>query len=139
MGIEWAVQHTQVGAGSGNLDDDGRLAEGVGELGDGNGRVGSRNSLDLVEQPGGGLGTVGGAVVAVVEARYCQHVLTGWIWAHNHSLGQSLQPGLGVGVRDRRDEGVRLGDVGQSGGVCHSGLEDLLRRGGQDRQDLIVL
>lgn len=61
-------QRTNVRAGSGDLGDDGRLAEGVGELRHRDGGVGRGDGLDLVEQPGGRLSAVGRTVVAVVEA-----------------------------------------------------------------------
>ena len=49
---------TNVGAGAGNLGNDGRLAEGVGELGHGDGRVGSSNAPDRVVQPSTGLSAI---------------------------------------------------------------------------------
>jgi len=52
------VKLTNVGAGAGNLGNDGRLAEGVGELGHGDGRVGSSNAPDRVVQPSTGLSAI---------------------------------------------------------------------------------
>ena len=54
-----------------DFGDHARLVVGVGELGDGYGGVGGRDGFDGVEEPGCGLGAVGGAVVTVVVAVAC--------------------------------------------------------------------
>jgi len=70
-GVEMGSDGDDGAVGAGDLGDYGGLVEGVGELGDGDGRVGGRYALDFVEEPGGGLGAVGALVVAVVVAVRC--------------------------------------------------------------------
>lgn len=63
-----AAHDDEVGACPGDARDDAGLGEGVRELGDCYGGVGGGEGFYGVEKPGAGLGAVGGAVVAVVEA-----------------------------------------------------------------------
>ena len=67
-GVEVTAYDDEVGTGAGDAGDDAGLGEGVRELGHGDGGVGGGEGFDGVEEPGAGLGAVGGAVVAVVEA-----------------------------------------------------------------------
>lgn len=66
-GVEVGAYDDEVGGGAGDAGDDAGLGVGVGELGDGDARVGGADGFDGVEEIGCGLGPVGGFVVAVVE------------------------------------------------------------------------
>lgn len=134
------ASYTQVGGAARDASNHRRLVEGVGEAADGDGRVGTREGSDLVEEPGGGLRARGRAVVAVVVAA---RVSDGAQEAREilDSLGEGLQPALGVGVGDARDERVGLGDVGQRGRVLDlAGLDGRrLGRGREDGEDVLIL
>ena len=76
----------------------------------------------MVGEPGGGLGAVGGAIVAVVE------------------VGEGLEPAFGAGGVGFGDEGVGFGLVGQSRGIDYGGFDrtDSVS-GGKTVQRLCVL
>lgn len=67
-GVEVGAYDDEVGGGAGDAGDDAGLGVGVGELRDGDARVGGAEGVDGVEEVGCGLGPVGGFVVPIVEA-----------------------------------------------------------------------
>ena len=67
-GIEVGAYDYEGGGGAGDAGDDGGLVVGMRELGYCDAGVGCGDGFDAVEEPGARLSTVGGLVVAIIEA-----------------------------------------------------------------------